>query len=65
MIPAVTRKRVPLIMPTATADNVMESGSPWVFRICAGSSDYASATVDFLKHNGASKRHHEHEVGRP
>jgi branched-chain amino acid transport system substrate-binding protein len=55
MIPAVTQKRVPLIMPTATADNVMESGSPWVFRICAGSSDYASATVEFLKNTGAPK----------
>jgi len=55
MIPAVAQKQVPLIMPTATADNVMESGSPWVFRICAGSSAYASATVDFLAHNGAPK----------
>ena len=55
MIPAVTQKQVPLIMPTATADNVMESGSPWVFRICAGSGDYARATVDFLQHNGAPK----------
>jgi len=55
MIPAVTQKRVPLIMPTATADNVMESGSPWVFRICAGSSAYAGATLDFLKNNGAPK----------
>lgn len=55
MIPAVTQKRVPLIMPTATADNVMESGSPWVFRICAGSGDYATATVDFLRNNGAPK----------
>ena len=55
MIPAVTAKKVPLIMPTATADNVMETGSQWVFRICAGSGGYASATVDFLKNNGAPK----------
>jgi branched-chain amino acid transport system substrate-binding protein len=55
MVPAVTQKRVPLIMPTATADNVMESGSPWIFRICAGSGAYASATLDFLTHNGAPK----------
>src|SRR5262249_10095036 len=53
--PAVTQKQVPLIMPTATADNVMESGSPWVFRVCAGSGAYASATIDFLKNNGAPK----------
>ena len=55
IVPAVTQKHVPLIMPTATADNVMESGSPWVFRICAGSGAYATATVDFLAHNGAPK----------
>jgi len=55
LVPAVTQKMVPLIMPTATADNVMESGSPWVSRICAGSGAYAAATLDFLKNNGAPK----------
>jgi branched-chain amino acid transport system substrate-binding protein len=55
IIPAVTQKHVPLIMPTATADNVMETGSPWVFRICAGSNAYASTMADFLKNNGAPK----------
>jgi branched-chain amino acid transport system substrate-binding protein len=55
IVPAVTQKQVPLIMPTATADNVMESGSQWVFRVCAGSGAYASATIDFLKNNGAPK----------
>jgi branched-chain amino acid transport system substrate-binding protein len=55
MIPAVTQKQVPLIMPTATADNVMETGSPWIFRLCAGSGAYARSTVDFLAHNGAPK----------
>jgi branched-chain amino acid transport system substrate-binding protein len=49
IVPAVTQKSIPLVMPTATADNVLETGSPWVFRICAGSSAYATATVDFLK----------------
>src|SRR5262249_57492378 len=39
----------------ATADNVMESKSPWVFRICAGANDYAKATIAFLKANGAPK----------
>jgi branched-chain amino acid transport system substrate-binding protein len=33
----------------------MESGSPWVFRICAGADAYAAATLDFLKHNGDPK----------
>ena len=55
IVPAVTQKQIPLLMPTATADNVMESGSPWVFRICAGANDYAAATIDFLKHNGEPK----------
>ena len=32
IVPAVTQKQVPLVMPTATADNVLETGSPWVFR---------------------------------
>jgi len=55
MVPAVTQKQVPLIMPTATADNVMETGSPWVFRVCEGSGAYARATADFLKNNGDPK----------
>jgi len=55
IIPAVTQKGIPLIMPTATADNVVETGSPWVFRICAGANAYAGAMADFLKHNGAPK----------
>ncbi len=55
IVPVVTQKQVPLIIPTATADNVMDSHSPWVFRICAGSGAYATATIDFLKNNGAPK----------
>jgi branched-chain amino acid transport system substrate-binding protein len=55
IVPAVTQKQIPLIMPTATADNVMETGSPWVFRICAGANSYATAMADFLKNNGAPK----------
>jgi branched-chain amino acid transport system substrate-binding protein len=55
MVPAVQQKAVPLIVPTATADNIMETGSTWVFRICAGSSAYATSTVNFLKDNGAPK----------
>lgn len=52
IVPAVIQKQAPLLMPTATADNVMQTGSPWVFRICAGSSAHASATVNFLENNG-------------
>jgi len=55
LVPAVTEKKIPLIVPTATAENVMETGSPWVFRICAGANDYAAAMVDFLKNNGSPK----------
>ncbi|HJX82927.1 MAG TPA: ABC transporter substrate-binding protein, partial [Candidatus Angelobacter sp.] len=55
IIPSVTQRQVPLIIPTATADNVMDSKSPWVFRICAGAYDYARATIAFLKDNGAPK----------
>ncbi len=55
IVPAITQKQVPLIMPTATADNVMETGSPWVFRLCAGSGAYAAATLDFLKNSGDPK----------
>ncbi len=56
IIPAVNQRQVPLIIPTATADNVMDSKSPWIFRICAGANDYAHATLDFLKANGAPKK---------
>jgi branched-chain amino acid transport system substrate-binding protein len=56
IVPAVTQKQVPLIMPTATADNVIETGSPWVFRICAGSRAYAETTIKFLETTGAPKR---------
>jgi len=55
IVPVVTQKQVPLLIPTAVADNVMESGSPWVFRICAGSGSFAAATLDFLKNNGDPK----------
>lgn len=55
IVPVVTQKQVPLLMPTAIADNVMQSGSPWTFRICAGSGTYAAGTTDFLEHNGQPK----------
>jgi branched-chain amino acid transport system substrate-binding protein len=51
----VTQKQVPLIVPTAVADNIMETGSQWVFRICAGSGSFARSTLDFLKNNSAPK----------
>ncbi len=52
LVPTVTRKEVPLIVPTATADNVVQQRSAWVFRLCAGSGDYAAAMVAFLKSHG-------------
>jgi branched-chain amino acid transport system substrate-binding protein len=55
IINPVISHQVPLIIPTATADNVMDSKSPWVFRICAGATDYARAMIEFLKHNGNPK----------
>src|SRR5262249_17818782 len=55
IVPAVTQRQVPLLIPTATADNVMDSRSPWVFRICAGANDYARTTIEFLKANGVPK----------
>ena len=55
IIGSVNKSEVPLIIPTATADNVMDSHSPWVFRICAGANDYAHTTIAFLKDNGAPK----------
>jgi branched-chain amino acid transport system substrate-binding protein len=55
-VPVVTQKQVPLIIPTAVADNVMESNSPWIFRICAGSGSFAASTLDFLKNNGDPRK---------
>jgi len=55
LVPAVTGKEVPLVVPTATADNIVEQKSAWVFRLCAGSADYAAAMVEFLKNHGAPK----------
>lgn len=55
IIGPINKSEVPLIIPTATADNVMDSHSPWVFRICAGANDYARTTIAFLKDNGAPK----------
>ena len=55
IVPVVTTKQIPLIVPTAVAENIMETGSQWVFRLCSGSNDYAKWTLDFLKHNGNPK----------
>jgi branched-chain amino acid transport system substrate-binding protein len=56
IVPVMTQKQIPLMIPTSVADNVMESNSPWIFRICAGSGSYATATLDFLKNNGNPKK---------
>lgn len=41
--------KVPLVAPTATAGNVTEQGSKYIFRICAPSSVYAYSMLDFVK----------------
>ncbi len=55
IIPAVTQRQVPLIIPIAVADNLLDSKSPWIFRVGASTTDYARATVAFLKDNGGPK----------
>src|SRR5450755_3156152 len=55
LVPAVIKRNVPLVIPTATADNVLASKSPWVFRVCAGADDIAHATAEFLKSTGLPK----------
>jgi branched-chain amino acid transport system substrate-binding protein len=55
IINPVTTHQIPLLIPTATADNVMDSKSPWVFRICAGAAAYAKTWIEFLKKNGMPK----------
>src|SRR5215467_9108663 len=55
MIPAVTQRQIPLIIPIALADNLLDSKSPWIFRVGASTTDYARATVAFLKANGNPK----------
>src|SRR5258708_35436827 len=48
MVPAVHQRQIPLIIPAANADNVLDSKSPWAFRVCAGAADYARATLGLL-----------------
>jgi branched-chain amino acid transport system substrate-binding protein len=55
IIPAVTQRQVPLIIPIAVADNLLDSKSPWIFRVGASATDYARATAAFLKDNGGPK----------
>src|SRR5260370_20353553 len=55
IIPAVTQRQVPLIIPIAVADNLLDSKSPWIFPVRASTTDYARATVAFLKDNGGPK----------
>ena len=38
IVPLVARRGVPLLMPTATADNVMDNTEGWSFRLCAGAT---------------------------
>jgi len=55
LVPTMTRRQIPFIVPAASADNIVEQKSPWVFRICAGSANFAAAVLNFLKSHGAPK----------
>ena len=55
IVPLVARRGVPLLMPTATADNVMDNTEGWSFRLCAGATGYADAMVGFFKDVGLPK----------
>lgn len=50
-----TTYKIPDIVPTATAANVTQTGSKYVFRVCATSDDYAQAIIDLLKQRGDAK----------
>jgi branched-chain amino acid transport system substrate-binding protein len=50
--PVIERGEVALVVPSATGDGAAPRVSPWVFRLCAGQSDYASAILDMVKDNG-------------
>jgi len=55
IVPLVARRGVPLLMPTATADNVLDNTEGWSFRLCSGATDYANAMVAFFKDVGLPK----------
>jgi ABC-type branched-chain amino acid transport systems, periplasmic component len=55
IVPLVARRGMPLLMPTATADNVMDNTEGWSFRLCAGAIGYAEAMVGFFKDVGLPK----------
>ena len=55
IVPLVARRGVPLLMPTATADNVLDNTQGWSFRLCSGATDYANAMVAFFKNAGLPK----------
>lgn len=47
--------KIPVVVPTATAANVTQTGSKFVFRLCATSDDYAKAIVGLLQERGDAK----------
>src|SRR5260370_13366421 len=47
ILPTVTQRQIPLIMPTATADNVMDSRSSCGVPIRADANDHARTTIAF------------------
>lgn len=68
-VPAVTQREITPIIPTATADNVMDSKSAVGRRIRAGANDYGRTTIDFVKSHAGAKEgcirllEHQHLTG--
>jgi len=43
------RYRIPMMCPSAITDEITRQGYKWVFRLCAASSDYGRALIQFLR----------------
>jgi branched-subunit amino acid ABC-type transport system permease component/ABC-type branched-subunit amino acid transport system substrate-binding protein len=43
------RYRIPMMCPSAITDEITRQGYKWVFRLCAASSDYSRALIQFLQ----------------
>jgi branched-chain amino acid transport system permease protein len=43
------RYRIPMMCPSAITDEITRQGYKWVFRLCAASSDYSRALIQFLR----------------
>jgi branched-subunit amino acid ABC-type transport system permease component/ABC-type branched-subunit amino acid transport system substrate-binding protein len=50
------RYHIPMLVPSATTDEITRQGYEWVFRVCASASDYGRTLVEFL--TKAADAHH-------